>query len=70
MSAFQCFHCHRVIPLLNEEMTSTAQQGKCPSCGGRNGQIISSDRVKEGLDAGVFYNIDPKTGGPAKKKRP
>jgi hypothetical protein len=35
----------------------------------RNGQLVSSERVKEGFAAGVYFNFDPRTGKPAKKKR-
>jgi hypothetical protein len=42
---------------------------KCPSCGSANGQLISVERLKEGLDAGVFHSLDPNTGKPAKRKK-
>ena len=59
---FECFDCHRVVPI-------EAPTEKCPSCGSTNGQAISAERCKEGFEAGVFFNIDPKTGKPAKKRR-
>lgn len=60
---FECFGCKNVI-LLSDETKKV-----CPGCGSANGQVISFERVKQGMDAGVFYNIDPRTGKPAKKKR-
>lgn len=64
MPFFHCFSCLKVQPLAG----SSDAEKKCPSCGGTNGEVLSADRVKSGMDAGVFYNIDPKTGGRAKKK--
>lgn len=61
MKNIECFDCKKVFPFQEKE--------ECPSCGGVNIQIISNDRLKEGLDAGVFYNIDPKTGKRAKNKK-
>jgi hypothetical protein len=63
MAAFNCFSCHKVTPFFESVMK------KCPSCGSANGEVISNKRLKEGMDAGVFYNIDPRTGKRAKKKR-
>lgn len=60
---FECFGCKKVV-LLSDDTKKV-----CPGCGSANGQIIPFDRVKQGMDAGVFYNIDPRTGKPAKKKR-
>ncbi|MFL9921586.1 hypothetical protein PQR75_40795 [Paraburkholderia fungorum] len=60
---FECFACMKVMPLVRPE------EKVCPGCGSTNGQIISSERVKEGMEAGTFYNIDPRTGKRAKKKR-
>jgi len=60
---FECFACKKVAPLLDETMTV------CPSCGSSNGQAISADRVKQSIEAGAFFNIDPRTGKRAKKKR-
>jgi len=59
MSAFQCFACSRVIPLFDESMQKKAQEGECPSCGAFKGQLISKNRLVEGMDAGVFYNVGP-----------
>ena len=63
MSSFQCFNCHRVIPFVD------ADTKKCPSCGSENGEVIDDRRLEEGLDSGAIFNIDPKTGKPAKKKK-
>ena len=60
---FNCFNCQKVAPLLEPEKKS------CPLCGSSNGEIISGSRLKEGMEAGVFFNIDPKTGKREKPKR-
>lgn len=60
---YDCFRCRKVMPLIG-----TAEK-KCPSCGSANGEILTDERFNEGFKAGTFYNIDPKTGKPAKKKR-
>jgi DNA-directed RNA polymerase subunit RPC12/RpoP len=59
--SFSCFACQKVFPILSEE------NGKCPSCGSADGEILSPERVREGMQAGVYFNIDPKTG---KHKKP
>lgn len=63
MTFFNCFDCMKVMPLIG------TTEKKCPSCGGTNGEALSRQRVDEGLEAGVFFNIDPRTGKRAKKKR-
>lgn len=63
MANFQCFSCNRVFLLIG------ANAEKCPSCGGTNGEVISNERVREGREAGVYYDIDLKTGGRAKRRR-
>jgi hypothetical protein len=60
---YNCFACRKVAPL------AESTQEKCPACGSTNGERISNERFNEGFKAGVFFNIDPKTGKPAKKKR-
>lgn len=60
---YNCFACHRVAPL------SDATEKRCPLCDSQNGQVISDQRLEEGLKAGAFFNIDPKTGKRAKDKR-
>ena len=60
---YNCFNCRKVVALFAADHT------KCPSCGSTNGEVILHQRVEEGLSAGVFYNIDLRTGGRAKKKR-
>jgi hypothetical protein len=59
--SYECFACKKVFAGVDSD--------KCPSCGGKNGQRITPSRVKEGHEGGVYYNIDPKTGGRAKAKR-
>ncbi|MBU0945527.1 MAG: hypothetical protein KJ804_09175 [Proteobacteria bacterium] len=63
MSAYNCFDCSKVTPFFGKD------EEQCPLCGSKNGEIISNERMKEGMDSGVFYNIDPKTGKRVKKKR-
>ena len=60
---FNCFDCRRAAPLIG------SAEAKCPSCGSTNGELVSNERFNEGFKAGVFFNIDPKTSKPAKKKR-
>ena len=60
---FNCLACRKVAPIIG------AQEAKCPSCGSTNGELLSHERFNEGFKAGVLFNIDPKTGKPAKKKR-
>ena len=60
----ECFACRRVSLLLDDKDTS-----KCPSCGSANGHVISSGRVREGKEAGAYFDIDLKTGGRAKPKK-
>ena len=62
MSSYECFDCKKVTLLMWGDVTT------CPSCGSSNGQIIDKKKVDEGLEAGAYFNIDPKTGKPAKKK--
>ena len=59
---YSCFDCHKVSPLLEEVIS------KCPLCGSKNGEAISSERVNEGLKSGAMFNIDPRTGKRSKKK--
>lgn len=60
---YNCFSCHNVAPLAeNAEKT-------CPLCGSGNGEVLTAERFHEGFKAGVFFNIDPKTGKRAKSKR-
>jgi len=54
---------------MTDEARARAEEGACPSCGGGRGKIISNDQLEEGMGAGAIWNIDPKTGGPAKEKR-
>lgn len=67
--AFQCFECQRVTPLLSDKDRTKAEQGECPSCGRHRGQMLSKEQFGKSFGAGAIYNIDPKTGGPAKPKK-
>jgi hypothetical protein len=59
--SFICFNCEKAMPLLADN--------KCPSCGSLNGEVISNERLKEDVESGAFFKIDPKTGMRAKKKK-
>jgi len=63
LQAYQCFTCNKV------SYFTDADHSKCPTCGVTKIEVLSNDRVREGMDAGVFFNIDPKTGKRAKRKR-
>jgi Zn finger protein HypA/HybF involved in hydrogenase expression len=43
MAAFKCFSCHKVTPFFESTLK------KCPHCGSTNGEVISNERLKEGL---------------------
>ena len=60
---FNCFDCNKVFTF------QTGDEKKCPSCDGTNGEVVTKERLEEGMESGVYYNIDPKTGKRAKKKR-
>jgi hypothetical protein len=66
---YECFTCCKVYPLIAEKDKELAGEGKCATCGGGNGRIVPEGQFAEGFAAGVYYNLDPKTGKPAKKKR-
>jgi hypothetical protein len=64
---FHCFQCRSVHPLLGEKQEE--RERKCSTCGSTNVEVISQQRFQEGFEAGVFFNIDPKTGKRTKKGR-
>jgi hypothetical protein len=59
---YRCITCHKVHPLLE------GVERKCSVCGSTNGEV-SDEHFKAGFEAGTYFNIDPKTGGPAKKRK-
>jgi len=59
---YRCITCRKIFPLLDNF------EKKCVSCGGTNGEIVSEEHFKAGFEAGAYFNIDPRTGDPAKKK--
>jgi hypothetical protein len=65
---YQCFTC-REVSLISDVDKQSPEERTCSICGTNNGRVISHERAKEGLDAGVFFNIDPRTGKRGKKKR-
>ena len=58
-----CSAYQEITPLFEDSEES------CPLCGSKKGKVVSNDRLEEGLEAGVFFNIDPTTGKRAKKKK-
>ena len=48
---YDCFACHEVTPMTTEEKA-------CPLCGSINGQVITAERLKEGIDAGAYFSRD------------
>ena len=66
LDSYQCFDCSKVTLLVYEKDLQKAKEGACPSCGGK-GQIISEERLKEGLEAGAIYSIGA-DGKPIKNK--
>lgn len=60
---FKCSSCP-YLHMLTDDMSRTI----CIECG-KPGRVIPQDQIDEGMKSGVYYNIDPKTGGRAKKKR-
>jgi DNA-directed RNA polymerase subunit RPC12/RpoP len=63
MANFQCFACQKVSIMVAEDTDA------CPTCGSKNGEVISNERLKEGMKAGAIWNIDPRTGKRAKPKK-
>lgn len=55
---YRCSDCKKVLPLIG-----SADRSRCPSCGKANGEALSQDKVKQGMEAGTYFNIDPKTSG-------
>ena len=61
MSYFNCFDCRKVVP------TRGAKADMCPLCQSCNGNVVDSAHLKDGMDAGAFFNIDPSSGKRLKK---
>ena len=62
---FECFDCTKVSPV----MSADADTNVCPGCGSPNGRRVERSQFDKAYEAGTYYDIDPKTGGRAKKKR-
>jgi len=60
---YHCLICRKIAPLAD------GAEAKCPICGGTNGEELTAQRVERGMKSGAYFDIDPKTGGRAKKKR-
>jgi len=63
MNYYQCFSCKMAFPLTREG------DPKCPSCGKNHGEVLSPERFAQGMESGVIFNIDPRTGKRAKKRK-
>lgn len=61
---YECFACRKVSMFSEHD-----DQTECPTCGGTSIQLLSKQHVREGKESGVYFNIDPKTGGRAKRKK-
>jgi Zn finger protein HypA/HybF involved in hydrogenase expression len=59
---FSCNDCKRAFRLLDDKGT------KCPSCGGSNGELLTREQMKKGVEAGAYLSIDLRTGKGSKKK--
>jgi hypothetical protein len=59
---FRCNDCKKAFPLLGNA------EAKCSSCGGSRGEVVSQEHIREGTQAGAYFNIDPRTGKPSRKK--
>ena len=59
---YHCYNCHKVSPSAN------TGKAKCPLCDSANGELLTRERFDEGVQAGVFYNIDAKSRKPKKKR--
>ena len=64
MQAYECFACRKV-----SSFTDRDDQSKCPSCGSTKVSLLSAEQLKEGREAGAYFDIDPKTGKRAKTKK-
>jgi hypothetical protein len=60
---YLCNKCRTVVS------TSDDRERKCLGCGGTDGQILSAKEVDAGFKAGVYFDIDPNTGGRKKRRR-
>jgi predicted nucleic acid-binding Zn-ribbon protein len=60
----RCRKCGQLAAILDPQVAA-----ECGACGSKDAEIVPADQVKKGLEAGAYYNIDPRTGGRAKKKR-
>ena len=64
MAYYRCNTCNKVFGTAKK-----IENNKCPSCGGTNGEILSKETVRDGMERGTYFFIDPATGKGAKKKR-
>jgi hypothetical protein len=60
---YRCITCHLVYPIADDA------ERRCTICGDTNGEIITDAHLKEGFEAGAYFNIDLRTGGRAKAKK-
>jgi DNA-directed RNA polymerase subunit RPC12/RpoP len=64
LQSYECFDCRKV-----SIFTGGEDQTKCNTCGSANIQLRSTVDGVEGMKAGVYFNIDPKTAKSARPKR-
>lgn len=66
MAAWQCYEpgCRGLVSGRADETTTT-----CPRCGSTNGEFVTGEQVRERMALGVYFNIDPRTGKRAKKRK-
>jgi len=60
---FQCFACKAFRPI------EDGAEKRCPACGSANGEVLTKERLDEGLRSGAIYNIDLKRPN-AKRPKP
>jgi hypothetical protein len=58
MLSYRCFKCELVTPIKEETIDCCPN----PSCSSIKGEILSTEKVEQGLESGAIFHIDPKTG--------
>ena len=59
MQAYECSTCRKVSWFVDSD-----DRSRCPTCGDANVRLLSADEVQKGREAGVYFDVDLKTGGP------
>ena len=63
---FVCYNCNKAAPLLGAE--ASASPKRCPLCGSAEGDVYSEEQFEMAREAGAIFDVDMRTGTPAKKK--